>query len=297
MTLEDLRAFVVAYKTENLSEAARQLKCTQGAVAQHVRRLELDLKAPLFLRARRGVTPTAAGRLLYEGASIALANLDAATREVERHLKQKETRLSLAASVWAAGGLLRPSILAMKKRYPDLVVGIENDNIADSRLQAVREGRADLTMIPLTEKIAGLEIRQCLNQELVLLVHYQHRFANRKCIAASELTSIRYVAQGSTSAIYQHVAKSLRDADVVLEPSCVVEDPRGAILMVEANCGETFVPRAEARKLETNGLVKGVSVSLLQTIKMCWAARRFASLPDVAKEFLDEFDRHVQEDL
>ncbi|MFC7864066.1 LysR family transcriptional regulator [Streptomyces murinus] len=41
---------------------AREVKCTQSAVSQHIRRLEKETGLPLVERRPRGVVPTGAGR-------------------------------------------------------------------------------------------------------------------------------------------------------------------------------------------------------------------------------------------
>lgn len=294
MTLEDLRAFVTAFQAESLSEAARQLGCTQGAVAQHVRRLERELGTELFTRVPRGVVPTDLGRIFYEGASGALGHLEMAIREIERCLDERQGRLRLAVSAMAAAELLRPSILALKKKRPGVLIEIVPENTAEGRLRALREGRADLALVPLAEEIRGLETRPVMELELVLLVHDEHRLAARKRVRLEELGRLRYIAQGPSSATFCHVQRALAEAGVTLEVSQIVEEPRTAILMVELGRGETFVPAAQASNMEHAGPVRGVSVPSLPSLRVGWASQSFSLLSDVAAEFIREFDEFVR---
>ena len=84
MTLDDIRMFVAACEAGTLSAVARRLGTTQPAVSQRVRRLERECGLPLVERSRRGVAPTAAGRVLLDAAAEALGALDAARRELDR---------------------------------------------------------------------------------------------------------------------------------------------------------------------------------------------------------------------
>ena len=120
MTLEDLRVFAAVCDLESMSEAARRLGRTQAAVAQHIRKLERELNSPLFLRNSRGVSLTASGRVLFEGVSGALGNLETALREVQRLEGRDSGRLSLATSAMAATGFLRGSILRLRRSRPSL---------------------------------------------------------------------------------------------------------------------------------------------------------------------------------
>ncbi|MCD0503458.1 LysR family transcriptional regulator, partial [Bordetella petrii] len=53
--LQTLRAFEAAVRLRSFTRAADELALTQGAVSQHIRRLELALGAPLFTREHQGV--------------------------------------------------------------------------------------------------------------------------------------------------------------------------------------------------------------------------------------------------
>jgi DNA-binding transcriptional LysR family regulator len=61
-----LRTFLAVYRAGTFTRAAHELHLTQPAVSLHIRALETQVGKPLFHRASRGVTPTAAGRELAQ---------------------------------------------------------------------------------------------------------------------------------------------------------------------------------------------------------------------------------------
>ncbi|MCW2928754.1 MAG: LysR family transcriptional regulator [Thermoleophilia bacterium] len=69
-----LRTFLTVYRSGTFTRAAQELHLTQPAVSQHIRALETHVGKPLFRRAPRGVTPTAAGRELAQAVA---AHIDA----------------------------------------------------------------------------------------------------------------------------------------------------------------------------------------------------------------------------
>src|ERR1700741_2999648 len=83
MNLEDLRVFAAVCDSGNLSQVARELGCTQPAVAQRVARLQRGLGGALLDRGTRGVAPTEAGRLMHRACADALGALGAAARSLE----------------------------------------------------------------------------------------------------------------------------------------------------------------------------------------------------------------------
>jgi DNA-binding transcriptional LysR family regulator len=287
MTLEDLRAFATTYRAKSMSEAARELGCTQGAVAQHVRRLEQELGTELFVRMRRGVSPTPSGEVLYRAAHDALASLEQAQHQIQSALKLSERKLRLTTSAGIVNRYLRKAILTFSERHPRTSIEIESEHTTESRLKALREGRADLALIPLIETITGLEVRPSVSTPLALLVHPTHPFAGRPGLEPAELASIRYLAQSPSSATFRHVERALREAGVSLSPSQIVEDAATANLMVELGSGETFVPAPLARSLERTLGVKAVALPCVPPLQMAWVARSFALLPSNALEFIE----------
>src|SRR5689334_5846919 len=83
LSLQQLRCFCATVRTGSFTAAAEALGVTQPAVAEHVRNLERALGAPLFTRAGRGVTPTAAGAAFAERAPGVLEALATAVAGVD----------------------------------------------------------------------------------------------------------------------------------------------------------------------------------------------------------------------
>ena len=196
MTLEDLRAFALACDAGSLSEAGRRLGRSQPAVAQHVRKLERELGTALLERRARGVAPTRAGQILYDGARAALNQLETTLQEIVRANDRQHNTLAIAATAQAASGYLRSSILLLRKRRPEVEVHLEVANTAEERLDAVRKGTADLAFIPLDEPPQELEVRLGCEMPLLLLVHREDRLASRRRLRIGDLSGLRYISLG-----------------------------------------------------------------------------------------------------
>ena len=69
----DYRAytFLEVYRQRSYTQAAVVLHITQPAVSQHIRQLEQRYGCSLFVKAGRGIEPTAAGELLYRALDVA----------------------------------------------------------------------------------------------------------------------------------------------------------------------------------------------------------------------------------
>lgn len=67
----------------NMTAAAEQLHLAQPALGAQMRQLEKELNVALLLRHSRGVSPTEAGRLLYDRAKTLLRDLDEIRHDVQ----------------------------------------------------------------------------------------------------------------------------------------------------------------------------------------------------------------------
>lgn len=125
--LPALAAFEAAARHQNFAHAADELHLTASAVSHHVRKLEARLGVSLFQRHARGVALTAEGRLLADGASSALSDLDSLLRELrgtparEAHVVRMTTLHSLAHA-W-----LLPRLPAFHARHPDIRVVVDTE--------------------------------------------------------------------------------------------------------------------------------------------------------------------------
>ena len=60
-----LKIFYYIYSTKSISDAANSLHLTQSCISQHLKKLEYEVRIPLFTRLNRKLVPTAAGDKLF----------------------------------------------------------------------------------------------------------------------------------------------------------------------------------------------------------------------------------------
>ncbi|WP_368185678.1 transcriptional regulator GcvA [Aestuariibius sp. HNIBRBA575] len=122
--LNSLKAFEAAARNLNFSHAAQELGVTQGAVAQHVRSLELLLEIKLFNRHARGLTLTDEGRKYFPAIRRAFDMISEATGG----LSPQDTVVTISSTPSFATKWLVPKLSSLARDHPEIRVRLDASN-------------------------------------------------------------------------------------------------------------------------------------------------------------------------
>jgi LysR family glycine cleavage system transcriptional activator len=124
--LTALRSFEAAGRHESFTQASKELFVSQAAISRQVRDLEKILGKPLFARAHRQVTLTAAGEKLLDTLSHSFDAIEACIKE----LADEETTLLLTVNSEPAFAFswLVPQLKGFRNEYSGIDVSVESDN-------------------------------------------------------------------------------------------------------------------------------------------------------------------------
>src|SRR4051812_29068426 len=168
MTLQQLEYFLAATEHRSFSAAAQALHMAQPSLSDQIRRLEAELGSPLFVRARRGLTLTEAGRLLLPQAERTLA----AAREAADSVREVRELAAGTASFGTFGNapyyLLSDLVQDFRSRYPNVrvrLIGQNSSEVAD----AVRDGELEAALVVPPTAARGPDIEPATHEELLSL--------------------------------------------------------------------------------------------------------------------------------
>lgn len=123
--LTAVRVFEAAARHENFTHAAAELGMTQAAVSYQIRLLEERLGVPLFLRERRRVRLSEAGR---KAAPLVSAGFDTIADAFAGLLAEESGVLSISTTHTFASNWLAPRIGGFQVGRPELAVRLHTDN-------------------------------------------------------------------------------------------------------------------------------------------------------------------------
>jgi DNA-binding transcriptional LysR family regulator len=289
VTLEDVRVFVAVYELESLSAVARRLGRTQPAVRHHVARLERELRVPLLERRPKGVTPTAAGRVLYEALRAGLSAIQGGIRDVERFRDGDAGELRITTGGTTVRHLLREAVVQFRRRFPDALLRFEPTNSTRQCLETLLRDEADLAFVSIGGEARALEQRVAVEVPFVLVTPTGDTRARRKRVEIGDLQGLRYISLPARTATYALIDRVFAEHGIRLETTATVDDFDTAILFVELGLGHAIVPAIHARQIRGSAQARAVPIAGFPAASLGWAARHWAALSPLALEFVRIF--------
>ncbi|MGR3615714.1 MAG: LysR family transcriptional regulator [Paracoccaceae bacterium] len=126
-SLNWLRVFEAAARTESFARAAGQLNMSAAAVSQQVKALETKLGTPLFHRHAHSVTLTDAGRAYLPSVQQSLLMLETATTGLFG--ETQEQRLYVQSVLLFAHGILAAEMSGFQEAFPTINLTLSTGNM------------------------------------------------------------------------------------------------------------------------------------------------------------------------
>jgi len=184
--LRQLEIFVKVAEFGSFSKAAEALYLTQPTVSEHIRTLEDEFGVRLLDRLGRGAAVTRAGALLLSYAQRMLALSREARQAMESFQGRMSGELLIGASTIPGEYVLPALIGRFKEKYPDISITLL---IGDSQAAVdwVAEGRAELAVVGARLSVRGIEYKELMPDDLVVVVRGTHAWHARKQITLEDL--------------------------------------------------------------------------------------------------------------
>jgi DNA-binding transcriptional LysR family regulator len=249
LSLQQIRCFCATLELGSFTAAAEELRVSQPAVAEQVRKLEHALGADLFVRAGRGVMPTEAGRAFAEHAARSLRAVEDAAGSVGEVTELRTGTVAVGSfgepSAWRIDKLLT----AFLRRHPSVSVRLvgRNSSVTADR---VRRGEleAGLVLLPIDDD--KLDVRPIVRDEVLYVTAHPER--TRKPATIERLAATPLVFYDAESAdedpIRRQLAERAQALGVRLQPKIEVDLKDIALRLVAAGIGDTYLPSAYTRQ-------------------------------------------------
>ena len=255
-----LRVFRIVAETLNYRRAAEELHLTQPAVTAQIKSLEENIGITLFNRIGRDTTLTPAGEtlLLYVRQMEATAN--DAIAALAPFGGRGSVELSIGASHTIAVYLLPKLLPQLTRQWPKLCLHLIEGSTHEI-LRAVTTYQAAIGLIEAPAFRPDLKVEKFGEDELVLIVRPDHRWASKEALTAADLAQEPLLLREPGSGMRRFVEEYF-DRNGVLQQqlrfTIDMNSTEGIVAAVEAGLGAGFVPRLAIEKAGRLGQVKVV---------------------------------------
>ena len=144
--LNRLKVFTHVYVHRSVTKAAHSLKLSQPAISQHLKKLEKELRIPLFTRSNRRLVPTPAAKRLHERMSPLIDELEKEVTHLRRPLDTPYGLLRIGASDLFAGTHLPSIFTKIRYRFPTVSFELCSGS-TKNLLSTLSRGETDLAII------------------------------------------------------------------------------------------------------------------------------------------------------
>jgi len=174
--------------------AAEALHMTQPAASKLLLQLETTLGVPLFVRHARGVEPTAYGEVLVRHARAVLTELRNARDEVSALRSGLSGQVAIGTEATAATGLVPRAVALLKRRFPQVSVGIELA-FSETLVRLVQLGKLDIAVARIrnVREHAELHYEPLQEAEHAMVARAGHPLAGRQRLGLEDLVSQTWV--------------------------------------------------------------------------------------------------------
>jgi DNA-binding transcriptional LysR family regulator len=248
MNLNHLRAFVTVADCLSFSRAAERLHVSQPALSNQIRLLEEDLDARLFVRNRRSVNLTAAGKDILEEAEHVLVAVDELRQRVRSATSGERGTLRMGFVASATAKVVPMLTLALRKELPDVALKLKNI-ATTSQIDMLRRRALDIGIVRMPLGEPDISVLPVYSEPFAIVISRLHPLCSRTSLSVRDLAQEDFIgySERQAPAFFQHWTGICRKAGFTPRIVQEVAEMPTALALVAAGVGVAILPEDIAR--------------------------------------------------
>ena len=299
MDLHQLRCFMAVVNEGGFNRATGQLHITQPALSYQIKQLEGALGVRLFHRRPGGVSPTEAGRVLFQHAQKVMQAVRKAQQAVEELAEGVvgEIRIGTINSV---GIYFLPEVLwSMREKYPRTKPTVLYRH-SNEIMEALLANQIDIAVVANPAVEHRLTQETVIEEQVSLVCGRAHPFFGKKKIAPSALKGLQFVAPSPESPTGKLIGNYLDRLGVDVEPVVSSDNVETVKKMVEVGLGVAFLPNmVTSRDISCEGQPAGrlarIKVGPPLTRRIVMVTWKHFEMTKAVKAFVEELKQHGEQ--
>lgn len=294
LDIKHLQYFLEVAKYKSFSVAAEHLYITQPTISKMIKNLEEELGVVLFERNRKKLILTDAGQIILEQATLinnAFHNLE---NELDNLIGLKKGHIRIGLPPIFNAQFLLQLIGRFHEKYPGITFQFGEDGSKKIE-EDISNNLLDVGVVVLPTNNERFLHFPLLEEDLKLILHPSHRFAEREEVNLVELAEESFILFNKDFALHDRILYSCNS--VGFNPHIISKSSQWAFIeeMVSWNLGVSLLPESICQHLGKN--VKAITVtnpSIRWELAIIWNKNQYLSF--AAKEWLQFTKNHLMND-
>jgi DNA-binding transcriptional LysR family regulator len=263
-----LVTFLTICKTKNFTRAAGLLHITQPAVTKHIKSLEDDFDAPLFLRKGRTIELTPEGKILLESAKAMETQAFLTQRKI-KNSKMAQKHYIIGATLTTGEYVLPPILGRFRDACPDIDVSMQvhNTQIITGKLSS---GEIDLGLVEGPFDKSKFDFYRLREDELVFVVSPQNPLAYKTRVDVAEVLAGNLILreEGSgTRKVFEDRLLSLGISLSGFRPFMEIGSIGAIKSLVGLNLGSTVISKTAVQNEILSGALRMIPIRRLRILR------------------------------
>lgn len=192
MELRQVIYFIAVAEELHFGRAAKRVNIAQPALSQQIIRMEQELGGRLFLRNKRSVSLTDAGKAFLPEAKLLLSQADHAQQTAKSAFSGEVGELVLGFVESAAWDVLPKVLRQYREQYPNVKITLLQRNTAD-QVKEIQSGHMHIGIAGLPIDDPHLSVHIVRKEPIVAALPKDHRLAEKEKLYASDLAHEPFV--------------------------------------------------------------------------------------------------------
>jgi DNA-binding transcriptional LysR family regulator len=250
--LSELHAFVVLANELHFRKASERLFLSQPALTKKIQRLEEKLKGALFVRSRRRVALTDAGKIFLPKATKLLQGAEDALREVQAVIEGRAGTLRIGFGIASLPEILPRTILRFRKLYPEVELQMR-EMPSPVQVASLMESRLDVGILRMPVSDRKLMCLPLFSEHLVLATAADAQYRRKEGIKELRKSGFILVSPSVSKTFHDRVLSLCLCAGFTPRVVQEANEILTILNLVRAGMGVSLVPRS-AQRLNVKGV-------------------------------------------
>lgn len=245
MDIKVLKYFVQVARDQSYTRAAEHLYLSQPALSKLIKKLERELKVPLFRVQKSGVYLTDYGEQFYQRAVPLIAEFDSLSAFVETMHSAPVGKLKLGVTPMIASLYVVDIVTNFNRQWPDIELQLIEDGSRRLRKMLI-DGSLDLALGITGESFPELEDTVLFEDEMVVIASVENPLSRYPCVTFEQLEHQKFNLYTYSSALSQQITERCVKAGFIPKVNISSSKVNFMLQMTECDRGICILPRPYA---------------------------------------------------